>query len=202
MPKYLLILTTLHYHPKQFTYIFIVHLEYYVVFLEYRLIFTRIPETDFFVWSIGYDKTVQDDVRIVEFGFNLAFQQIIQLYFGILKSPNVPQPFGVDERHALPLAFIHPQDKIRIEVICLKETNPLSAFIAQQIYILASKNIVLVLVIIIADMLHKGLFAYIQRHWRYLYQRFVGVLVKHYLFPPVISVSQATQRLIQVAVKT
>ena len=65
---------------------------------------------------------------------------------------NIPQTLWVDERHTLPLAFIHPQDEIRIEVIRLKETDSLATLIAQQINHLACKKVVFMLIIILADM--------------------------------------------------
>ena len=114
---------------------------------------------------------------------------------------NIPQTLWVYERHTLPLAFIHPQDEIRIEVIRLKETDSLATLIAQQINLLACKKVVFMLIIILADMTDESLLAGVQRHWRYLYERFVGILIHHYLFSTVIPVPKAKQREIQMAVE-
>lgn len=144
-------------HSEQFSYITLVHLEDDVVFLKFRLVFNGIPETYLFIRSVGYDKAVQDDVRVAQFWLNLCLQQLMQLYLWIIKSMKIPDALRVNKRHSLPFFVIHPQDEIRIEIVSFKETYSLAALIAQQIYFLASKKVVLMLIIILADMTDESL---------------------------------------------
>ena len=51
-------------HSQQFSDIILVHLEDDMVFLAYRLVFCGIPETYIFIRGVGYDKAVQEDVRV------------------------------------------------------------------------------------------------------------------------------------------
>ena len=59
----------------------------------------RAPEIYLVVRGVRENVAIEGDVGIIQRGLYLRFQQVIQLYFGVLQSSQVAYTLGVDEEY-------------------------------------------------------------------------------------------------------